>query len=280
MIDNYTGRTWMYHPSGAKVELPLPVDPQAAFEAVGAFIAAGFTVSAPDLENVDRLEVAYVVRGRKTNDDGTVTNRIYCYAPWGNPDFSSQMTVYLNNQDDTAAFESAAKLRVADLPVVNGKAGPARSSGDFERNARAVSFSVMRRKVDVSEDHPNGRWQLVSYVGGKAPATNGTQQPSQDEPGEEKRVEAMYAIAASGNGGKRLYRILDAERKSLVSTFNPHVFEVFETDAQQWEAGELITLNEWGQGMFIKRGKDGNAEFSRWEVTNEPSAEELGDIPF
>jgi hypothetical protein len=170
-----TGRAWFFHPSGVKVELPLPSNPFDAYQYVDDCIQAGFLASAPNFDGLDKIDVAYVVRGQKSDDKGT-TDRLYFYAAWAQQ--SSNMTVYLDNADDTARFERASGLKVAELPIIKGKQAPQRESRDFEHYARNVNFTVTRRKVDAKDSPVGYRWELVDYVGSAKPSTSPSDAPN------------------------------------------------------------------------------------------------------
>lgn len=181
---NYVyGRVWVWHPTGVRIELPLPAAPIEAFAYVSECLAAGFLVSAPNNEGLDKLEVSYVIRGQVTND-GVTKDRMYLYADWGKPEYGSQMVLYMNTPEDAAAFEAASHIRISDLKVVRGKAGPIRDSEGFEQNAKPVRFSLLRKKVDVTEENPKGTWKLERYENG-APIATPPQQP--DEPKQSAR---------------------------------------------------------------------------------------------
>lgn len=168
---NPYGRVWLFHPSGAKIELPLPSYPQEAFSYIDDCLKAGFLTSAPDNTGLDKIDVVYVVRGQKTDDKGT-TDRLYFYAAWAQQ--SSNMTVYLDTPEQVAKFERVSGLKVASMPIMKGKAAPAPDSRDFEALARPTNFTVTRKKVDAKDSPVGYRWELVDYVAG-TPA----QQPAQ-----------------------------------------------------------------------------------------------------
>lgn len=152
-------------PDGYRVEYTVEFGTLADADALLGELRQRITPQAPDTENSDTMDVHAVVRG-EVNNDGRVTSRIWMYAPWGKPDNGAQLTVYLNTDEDIAAFEAASGLRIADLPLTKGKAAPAPETDTYERNARKVSMKVQREKEE-SKDSPVGyRWKLVRYLSG------------------------------------------------------------------------------------------------------------------
>lgn len=115
--------------------------------------------------------------------------------------------------------------------------------------------------VMVEDTPPPGESPLIQsgVIDGRLdpPAT-------QPVPDEQKRV-AMYA-AAFESKGKRFYRLLDAERSPICTTFDPHIFDVLSLNAKTWKLAELIQLNDWGIGVFVTPGKGKDVEFSRWDT--------------
>lgn len=231
------GRVWLYHESGAKVELPVeattPID---AYAHVGEYLAAGWLVNAPDNSGLDRLDVAFVVRGVVTNENRT-TPRIYMYSAWGKQDMGSQLTVYLNTPEDIAAFESASGVKLDSLPIVKGKAAPTKESGDFERNAKPVQFTVFRQKEEY-KDSPSGyRWSLVKYANGATPAradnapasanvttsTNNTQSQEGGESGQIRAYMCNGAETALDDEGRPTLRLKDGSGKviAVIDTTKP-----------------------------------------------------------
>lgn len=121
-----TGWMKLFHPTGALVTLPVPCDVadmdcyKMAFQAVSQAVAAGFSVSAPGLEaGEERQEIGWVVRKSKENNRGGSTHVIDLY-PANEAAKFSFLTVYLNNDDEIAAFEAASRLRVESLPLYIG----------------------------------------------------------------------------------------------------------------------------------------------------------------
>jgi hypothetical protein len=161
-MDNYTNRTWLYHASGAKVEIALPFGALETAKTIAEYLSAGFTVNMP--EGVQKpLHVDYVVRC-EFEYKGKKKERLYFYDMTSQYS-SSALTLYLDTPEIIAAFEAAAGFTVASMPITRGKAAVTSDSGDyFTQVARAVDFTVNRRKVNVTDENPNGNWELIGYV--------------------------------------------------------------------------------------------------------------------
>lgn len=124
-----TGWIKLYHPSGAQVSLPMPllarITTQQAMEVLGSvseYLNVGFLVNAPDLEDGELVEEVNAVARREAKDETPII------------DFYSSnmkllkkfMHVYLNTEQDAAAFEEATGLKLAALPVYDGALAIAR----------------------------------------------------------------------------------------------------------------------------------------------------------
>lgn len=182
-----SGRVSMFHPSGARVELPIPQDPTAAFNYIQDCLNAGFLPSAPDIAGLDRLDVAYVVRCQFGNGK----TRLYFYKSYG--EMGSDMTVYMDSATDIANFERASGLKLDDMPIYEGDAAPQRTGSQFPKYAIPTNFTVSREKEAPSQKYKTGRWVLKGYVGfaNSAPQTEQPQKPANGKP-----------PAVSGGGAK------------------------------------------------------------------------------
>jgi len=123
-----TGWTKLFHPAGAQVSLPVPLEPlsgeqaRAMFNSVAALIDAGFLVSAPGLEDGELAEEVNAVSLRNARDE---TPMIDFYS--SNMKLLKKfMHAYLNNEQEVADFEAATGLRLADLTVYDGTLAIAR----------------------------------------------------------------------------------------------------------------------------------------------------------
>jgi len=123
-----TGWTKLFHPAGAQVSLPVPLEPlsgeqaRAMFNSVAALIDAGFLVSAPGLEDGELAEEVNAVSLRNARDE---TPMIDFYS--SNMKLLKKfMHAYLNNEQEVADFEAATGLHLADLTVYDGTLAIAR----------------------------------------------------------------------------------------------------------------------------------------------------------
>src|ERR1051325_8129008 len=127
-MNNDTGTAKLYHPRGPLVTLPVPSDPNEAFTHINRCLDAGWLVTAPGLEEGEHKEdVGYVLRGACDGMNET-TPTILLYSTNEAHSFNF-LKVYLNTADDVAAFEYAAKVKLADLPECAGNDKPERGKG-------------------------------------------------------------------------------------------------------------------------------------------------------
>lgn len=124
-----TGYTKLYHPRGPLVSLPVVGDtPAAMFAYVTACLDAGFVVAAPGLEVGEEREMINGILRGDFEHDGEVTPILLLYAANEAMKFSV-LKVYLNNDEDVRAFESACGFKLDALPVYEGKDKPERDGG-------------------------------------------------------------------------------------------------------------------------------------------------------
>lgn len=160
-----TGWIKLYHPSGAQVSLPVPLlsrlTTQQALDVLGSvseYINVGFLVNAPDLENGELIEEVNAVARREAKDETPII------------DFYSSnmkllkkfMHVYLNTEQDVAAFEEASGLKLAALPVYDGALAIARD----DNKARKYIVSLPRPIKLVWKLSP--KWEEWKAAGGEA----------------------------------------------------------------------------------------------------------------
>lgn len=119
------GWTKAYHPSGLQVTLPIPTDALITIEAakltlmnVSNYVGAGWLVNPPGLEDGEKEDfITRVVKRVKGNDDGTETPVVDVYP--GRANFRI-LGIYLNTPADVQAFEKAADVKLAELPLYEG----------------------------------------------------------------------------------------------------------------------------------------------------------------
>lgn len=140
-------RTWLYLPTGNKVEFEfsdssIPEDDYAnALGYTNRLLALGASVTAPGLEAGEQKEqVGYVVYRSKVNDDGTETPILDLYLTHDATKFKF-LTVYLNTPEDVTSFEQVSGLKLlADMPYWEG--------GHLERgNPKTDRYFVAPRKM-------------------------------------------------------------------------------------------------------------------------------------
>ena len=66
-IGEIHGRTWLYHPSGVKAEMPIPIDPRQAYDFINLCLGAGWLAEAPT-GKLEKLTISHVIRGEVTNN--------------------------------------------------------------------------------------------------------------------------------------------------------------------------------------------------------------------
>lgn len=212
MSDNsgYSGFVKLYTPAGALVTLPVPIGKidsgdfyKVAFSAISEAIAAGFLVHAPGLEAGEQKgEIGYVLRRSKLNEDKSETPIVDLYLVNDAVKFKV-LSVYLNKDQDVAAFEKASGIGLASLREFPGTAAP-------ERGASRQSDSYITRVPKpfgvVMEQNPKYdekeavaargkgeiygvpkrkfvRWEWVSTPPDSTqnPASNATQSPAEPD---------------------------------------------------------------------------------------------------
>lgn len=262
----------LYDKNGLQFTLSFPIpclsaldfDDQAA-QSVNRVIEIalrnGFTIQAPERAEGDKIEISAVVRGQGTNRDGELTDRIWMYAPWGDEDKGSQLTVYMNNSDDVTAFEVASGLKINDLPVCKGKAAPTRESGDFERYHQATSFSIIRTKVDAEGSVTGYRWKLVQYVDSvRRIDINPTPPPSTTPPKKNAKSDSKPltpAPTATGAGSTEHWGLSEANRAQVAKAFAEYGVK---GKAKMIEAIEHIEKAKFGNDAVAQKLTDTRIE--------------------
>lgn len=144
MSDAIYGTTRLWHPRGPQVTLPVTdLTPAGSLAQVAAYLDAGWLVEAPGLEEGEEKEqVGWVLRGG-FEKDGEVTPFVLLYSTnealtW------SFLKVYLNNPEDVAAFEYAARVKLDQLPDYVGNDKPQRGA-----SAKTDKFIVKVRPFGV-----------------------------------------------------------------------------------------------------------------------------------
>lgn len=133
-----TGYTKLYHPRGPLVSLPVVGDnPAAMFACVTAMLDAGFVVAAPGLEVGEEREMVSGVLRSTFEHDGEITDIILLYAANEAMKYSF-LKLYLNDENDVKAFESACGIKLDILPIYEGKDKP-------ERDGKSVALKYIAK---------------------------------------------------------------------------------------------------------------------------------------
>ncbi len=137
MSDNFTGCVKLYHPRGPQVTLSIPADPAEAFAHIGRCLDVGWLVIAPGLEEGEMIEhVGYFVRGCHEN-----TPFLLLYSTNDGQNSFSFLKVYLNDDDQIAAFEAASKIKLESIPEYLGADKPERG-----KSAKLDAFIVRAKR--------------------------------------------------------------------------------------------------------------------------------------
>lgn len=181
----------LFHPAGARCVLALPDDAAGAFNAVNAYMKAGFLATPPDNAGTDTKQIGFAAHCKKGDKECLYFYEVFSLFP------SSCMTIWIDGDDDPkiAQFERASGIRLASMPVVSE--APKRGSATFERETVKVNFTVTFDFEPPSAKYKTGRNLLKSYVGFANPAP----QPEQQQ-----------QPATSGNGHS------EPQQKSLPAT--------------------------------------------------------------
>lgn len=140
MTTEFRGLATFFHPRGPQVQLPVPADPVEALSHVSLCLDAGWLAAAPGLEHGEQREdVGYVLRGQH-EDNGQITPFLLLYDANEGHSYSF-LKVYLNTDEDIAAFERAGKIRLGDLKEYVGNDKPERG-----KSSRTDAFIVKARK--------------------------------------------------------------------------------------------------------------------------------------
>lgn len=154
----------LYHPSGAQVSLPVPIlsrlTTQQAMDVLGSvseYINVGFLVNAPDLEDGELIEEVNAVARREAKDETPIID----FYSSNTKLLKKFMHVYLNTEQDVAAFEEATGLKLAALPVYDGALAIARD----DNKARKYIVSLPRPIKLVWKLSP--KWEEWKAAGGE-----------------------------------------------------------------------------------------------------------------
>jgi len=139
-----TGWTKLFHPAGAQVSLPVPLEllsadqARAMFNSVAALIEAGFTVTAPGLEEGELAEEVNAVSLRNAKDNTPIID----FYSANTKLLKKFMHLYLNNEQDVADFEAATGLHLAGLTVYDGSLAIARDDNKAGKYIAPLSHPI------------------------------------------------------------------------------------------------------------------------------------------
>ncbi len=125
--NNDCGWVKIWHKRGVLVTVPLRGEASTFSQQIDALFDQGFLAQAPGLEEGEEKEqIGWVLRSVHSNE-GRETPFVLLYSAnealtW------SILKIYLNTDQDQAAFEFASKMRLSDLPEYVGQDKPQRSA--------------------------------------------------------------------------------------------------------------------------------------------------------
>ncbi len=163
--NNITGWTRLYHPAGAQVTIPIPLDApigvdtaQAILASVSNLLEAGWAVDAPGLEEGEQKQEVVSV-SRRESKDGTPVVAFYLAHPKTVKKF---LHAYLNKPEDVQAFEAATGLKLESIPCWMGER-------DIDRDHREAGKYIipLPRPIQLVWT-VNPKWQQWSAEGGKS----------------------------------------------------------------------------------------------------------------
>lgn len=157
-----TGWTRLYHPSGAQATLPIQYESAGnMFGQIDAYLAAGFQVNAPGLEEGEQKQEVVSV-SRREGKDGVPIVAFYLAHPKTVKKF---LHSYLNTPEDVQAFEAATGMKLESIPLWHG-------DRDIQKDHREAG------KYIIQLTHPinliwelTEKWKNWSAEGGKATET-------------------------------------------------------------------------------------------------------------
>lgn len=232
MTENKYALTHLYHPSGAKVDVPLDLEaglsPERASNliiSIDALIAAGFTVNMPGLEDGELIEEVTSV-ARRASNDGVNIVAFYKAHPKLVKKFIHE---YLDTPEQVADFENATGLKLHNLPLFEGDKDITkdhRSAGKYivalPRPVKVV-YRISDRWKRWNEEGGNGqqpqKFELLRYM------TNGSASSNAPAVTTIAQTAMTYeqAQAIKTPGGAEL-RALDAEKlNTLANSHAPNV---------------------------------------------------------
>lgn len=208
-----TGWVRVFHPCGIAVELPVQtcvegkIDYRVSYQAIAGVLAAGFTRDPPGCgKGQQREKISHVIRMEKTNPDRSLTPMLGLYSAEANKKYR-ELIVYLDSEQQVAAFEQVAGASLDALPNYPGEIAPERDGGP--KTAKFIVATPNQFYV-VTDPHPKydeaeaaacaerqdaykipkrkfARWEAIRPAG--TPQIQPAQQPKQTPPAQQKAAE-------------------------------------------------------------------------------------------
>ncbi len=219
MSENIMATMKLWHPRGVQVCLPLSLEapmPTAGWrmllDSVSAALDAGWLTVQPGLEEgEEKDEVGWVLRGEHEKE-GDSTPFVLLYSRNEALSFSF-LKVYLNRQDDIAAFEHASKMKLEALPLYVGNDKPQRGASNKTDRfivAPARAFQVVFKKNPKHDDTEVGKMKPARlFVRWAEQAPAAAEQPAAAPPASvDVALEWADKLATAGGNLQALNGIL------------------------------------------------------------------------
>lgn len=253
MDDQKSAFVYVFHPSGAKVSVPIPADgdeldagcARAIFNSVDNLLSVGFTVNAPEAKEGELIEeIGWVVARKNTNRTG---KEVYSLSMYINSEalIHPKIKVYLDTPELERQFEHVSGLRLSKLPVYDGEGNISRSSNvankyvvqaqrpfriAFERNPlfnpdeqdiskrkpqfRFTRFVDAPAEMAATNDTPTNIEGLAAAVGASSVTDLGAKPMPSGKPWTEDEARAWRKDYAELND-KMIFAALEVERLGL-----------------------------------------------------------------
>ena len=237
MIENFA-LVNLYHPTGAKVSIPVcPDNPLSIDQAmnlvasVDALLHVGFTVNLPSLMDGEQFEqIGFAARREKVNDDNTATPVIDVYPVNGN---FRVVGLYLNSPDDVKAFETASGLRLDAMPLYDGNPIERGKNPRMDRyvvplKSPAKLVWKLNPKWEGDEDKRHAKRQFVRWDGLRPQAS--TSAPEVDP----TLAAALKVLTPGGNemqtlDVKQLRQLIDSTNQKVTDEMRQAAFTVLQS---------------------------------------------------
>ena len=218
MTETNYALTHLYHPTGAKVDVPLSLFEELTVTQAGtlvrsvdALLMAGFTISLPGLNDGENFEqIGFAVKRSKENADGTTTPVMDVYPVTGN---FRILGLYLNTQAEVLMFEQATGLRIASMPMFDGAPieRGAKTATDKYVVALAAPAKVVWKQNQQWEGENDKKHAKRSFV-----RWDGLRPVTTPEPEPEMTLEKAFGVLTPG--GKKMSGLTDEQLLMMINT--------------------------------------------------------------